>query len=134
MTTDLKAYPAMKDSGVPRLREVPEHWSVLPKRVLFAEVKEGDQPEEQMLTVTITRGVVPQKILLTDSSKKDSSNLDTLSRRGKGEERGDHRWKRAADERLISSEFEGLLAIWTHWTLQLASSSGLRRLKNASKL
>ena len=29
MIADLKPYPAMKDSGVPWLREVPEHWEVL---------------------------------------------------------------------------------------------------------
>ena len=28
MIADLKAYPAMKDSGVPRLGKVPEHWNV----------------------------------------------------------------------------------------------------------
>ena len=32
-------YPKMKDSGVPWLGEVPEHWDVLPNRVLFGEVK-----------------------------------------------------------------------------------------------
>ena len=26
MTADLKPYPAMKDSGVPWLGDVPEHW------------------------------------------------------------------------------------------------------------
>ncbi len=26
MIADLKPYPEMKDSGVPRLGEVPEHW------------------------------------------------------------------------------------------------------------
>src|SRR5690606_5046530 len=35
-----------------------------------------EHPEEQMLSVTIKSGVVPQKILLEDSSKKDSSNQD----------------------------------------------------------
>ena len=76
MINDLKPYPAMKDSGVPWLREVPEHWAVLPNRALFTEVKERDHPEEQMLSVTITKGVIPQRTLLADSSKKDSSNLD----------------------------------------------------------
>ncbi len=28
MIADLKPYPAMKDSGVPWLGEVPEHWEV----------------------------------------------------------------------------------------------------------
>ena len=45
----LKPYPDYKDSGVPWLGEVPKHWEVLPNRALFAEVKERDHPEEQML-------------------------------------------------------------------------------------
>ena len=76
MIDDLKPYPAMKDSGVPWLGEVPEHWDVLPNRVLFGEVKERDHPEEPMLSVTITKGVIRQRALLADSSKKDSSNQD----------------------------------------------------------
>ena len=72
----LKPYPDYKDSGVPWLGEVPKHWEVLPNRALFAEVKERDHPEEQMLSVTITRGVIRQQALLVNSSKKDSSNQD----------------------------------------------------------
>ena len=45
MIANLKPYPAMKDSGVPWLGEVPTHWEVLPNRALFAEVKERDHPE-----------------------------------------------------------------------------------------
>ena len=69
-------YPKMKNSGVPWLGEVPEHWDILPNRVLFGEVKERDHPEEPMLSVTITKGVIRQRALLADSSKKDSSNQD----------------------------------------------------------
>ena len=76
MITDLKHYPAMKPSGVERLGDVPEHWAALPYRALFAEVKERGHPDEEMLSVTITKGVIPQRALLADSSKKDSSNLD----------------------------------------------------------
>ena len=76
MSVDLTPYPAMKDSGVPWLGEVPKHWKVLPNRALFAEVKERDHPEEQMLSVTITKGVIRQQALLVDSSRKDSSNQD----------------------------------------------------------
>jgi len=72
----LKPYHAMKDSCVPWLREVPTHWEVLPNRVLFAEVKERNHSDEQMLSVTISKGVIRQQALLADSSKKDSSNQD----------------------------------------------------------
>ncbi len=72
----LKPYPAYKNSAVPWLGEVPEHWEVHPNRALFAEVKDQNHPEEPLLSVTITRGVIPQDRLLTETSKKDSSNLD----------------------------------------------------------
>ncbi|MFH2042755.1 MAG: restriction endonuclease subunit S, partial [Acidobacteriota bacterium] len=76
MIHDLKPYPVMKDSGVPWLGEVPEPWKVLPNRAIFMEIKEREHPEEQMLSVTITKGVIPQQKLLADRSKKDSSNQD----------------------------------------------------------
>lgn len=76
MTSDLNPYPAYKDSGVEWLGEVPTHWKVVPNRTLFEEVKERDYPEEQMLSVTIKRGVIRQSELLDDSSQKDSSNID----------------------------------------------------------
>ena len=76
MTSDLKPYPAYKDSDVEWLGEVPTHWEILPNRTLFEEVKERDRPEEPMLSVTIKQGVIRQKDLLEDSSKKDNSNLD----------------------------------------------------------
>lgn len=72
----LKPYPEYKDSGLPWLGQVPGHWAVLPHRALFEEVIERDHPNEQMLSVTITRGVIKQRELLAGSSKKDSSKLD----------------------------------------------------------
>ena len=76
MIANLIPYPKMKDSGVEWLREVPEHWGVLPNRALFAEVNEREHPQEPMLSVTIAEGVIHQRELLEDSSKKDSSRLD----------------------------------------------------------
>src|SRR6187401_369481 len=76
MIGDLKPYPEYKPSDQAWLGDVPKHWSVLPNRALFFEVKDRNHPDEQMLSVTITRGIVPQKALLAESSKKDSSNLD----------------------------------------------------------
>ena len=76
MSTNLKPYPAMKDSGIEWLGEVPAHWIVLPNRALFDEIKERDCPDEEMLSVTINKGVIRQADLLKNSSKKDSSNLD----------------------------------------------------------
>lgn len=76
MTSDLAPYPVYKDSGVPWLGEVPEHWAVKPNRALFEEVKDQNHPDKQMLSVTIARGVISQEDLLSDTSKKDASNLD----------------------------------------------------------
>jgi type I restriction enzyme S subunit len=39
-------------------------------------VKDRNHPDEEMLSVTITRGIVRQKALIDGTSKKDSSNLD----------------------------------------------------------
>ncbi len=76
MKKDLPTYNRYKDSNQPWLGKIPEHWEVLPNRALFKEVDERNQPEELMLSVTIDQGVIQQKELLADSSKKDSSRLD----------------------------------------------------------
>jgi type I restriction enzyme S subunit len=74
--SDLKPYPEYRPSGHTWLGDIPKQWSVLPNRALFAEVIARNYPDEEMLSVTITKGVIPQKALLMDSSKKDSSRLD----------------------------------------------------------
>ncbi|WP_217125617.1 restriction endonuclease subunit S [Hydrogenophilus thiooxidans] len=76
MISNLQPYPAYKHSGVPWLGQVPEHWEVLPGRAVFRECKDRGHPDELMLSVTITRGVLRQADLLADSSRKDSSNED----------------------------------------------------------
>lgn len=74
--TMLRPYTEYQPSSQGWLGEVPKHWSILPNRAIFAEVKDRNHPEEEMLSVTITRGIVKQKALLEGSSKKDSSNQD----------------------------------------------------------
>ena len=76
MIADRKPYPTIKDLGVEWLGEVPAHWRVLPNRAVFAEVKESDHSDEQMLSVTISSGVIRQDELLEDTSKKDQSRID----------------------------------------------------------
>ncbi|KUK57607.1 MAG: Restriction endonuclease S subunit [Synergistales bacterium 53_16] len=76
MITNLKPYPVYKDSGVEWLGQVPAHWEVLPGRTVFREINDRGYSDEQMLSVTITGGVMRQADLLADSSKKDSSNED----------------------------------------------------------
>jgi len=76
MIEGLKPYPAYIESGQQWLGSIPSHWALLPNRAIFDEVKDRYHPREEMLSVTITRGIVRQKSLLADSSKKDSSNLN----------------------------------------------------------
>lgn len=76
MIAELRPYPAYKDSGVSWLGQLPEHWEALPNRALFAEVQDRGFASEDMLSVTIARGVIRQTDLLRDSAKKDSSNED----------------------------------------------------------
>ncbi len=80
MIADLKPYAEYKESSQRWLGEVPKHWSVLPNRALFAELKDRDHPDEEMLSVTITRVIVRQKALLDDAGgRKAEPELDRLS-------------------------------------------------------
>lgn len=72
----LRVYPEYKDSGVPWLGWIPAHWNCLPHRALFDEIVRQGHIREELLSVTISRGVMQQSDLLQNSSKKDSSNLD----------------------------------------------------------
>jgi len=76
MSEAMHAYPEYKDSGLPWLGRIPKHWDCLPHRAIFEEVKEQGHVDEQLLSVTIGKGIIRQENLLADSSKKDSSNLD----------------------------------------------------------
>ena len=55
----LKPYPAMKDSGVTWLGEVPEHWCVKRGKALFRPIDvRSSTGTEELLTVSSERGVV----------------------------------------------------------------------------
>jgi type I restriction enzyme S subunit len=58
MIADLKPYPAMKDSGVPWLGEVPEHWQTRRMKTLIRERVQKGFPDEPLLAATQTMGVV----------------------------------------------------------------------------
>ena len=110
MIADLKPYPAYKDSGVPWLGEIPEHWEILPNRAVFTEIKERNHPDADMLSVTISKGVIRQRALLEDSSKKDSSNLDKAAY--KLVRRGDIAYNkmRAWQGAIGISEYQGIVS------------------------
>jgi type I restriction enzyme, S subunit len=76
MIADLNPYAEYKASDQAWIGMIPAHWSVLPNRAIFSEVKDRNHPDEEMLSVTITKGIIRQKALLAGSSKKDSSNLN----------------------------------------------------------
>jgi type I restriction enzyme S subunit len=61
MICDLKRYPAMKDSGVPWLGEVPEHWDVRRLGAVLRERGEtnDDNDMTDVLSVMRERGVIP---------------------------------------------------------------------------
>jgi len=61
MIDDLKPYPAYKDSGMPWLGQVPEHWEVQRIKTLFRETDERNgNGGGLLLSLTRTRGIVPQ--------------------------------------------------------------------------
>jgi type I restriction enzyme S subunit len=62
MIEDLKPYPEYKDSGLPWLGDVPAHWEIKRgKSYLKAIDKRSNSGEEELLTVSSTRGVVPRR-------------------------------------------------------------------------
>ena len=61
MTADLKPYPAYKDSGLPWLGKVPDHWDMERAKNLFRCVDvRSETGEEELLTVSSEGGVVPR--------------------------------------------------------------------------
>lgn len=69
----MQGYKSYKPSGVEWLGDIPESWDVCRNIGLFDERKDINQPEMELLSVTINRGVVKQEEI---SEKKDSSNED----------------------------------------------------------
>ncbi len=60
MIADLELYPAMKDSGVEWLGEVPEHWDLVPNRALLKLKKQvvGDRADKYTLLSLTKRGII----------------------------------------------------------------------------
>ena len=62
MMNELKPYPAYKDSGVPWLGEVPEHWEVRRLKYVLHECdKRSSEGNEQLLRVSQYTGVTQRK-------------------------------------------------------------------------
>lgn len=58
MIADLRPYPEMKESGVPWLGEVPEHWEVSKLRQVLRRVAERNRPDLPLPSVVREKGVI----------------------------------------------------------------------------
>jgi type I restriction enzyme S subunit len=59
MIAELRPYPAIKDSGVTWLGEIPEHWEVMPICALARRRQQTNEQQRELLSVYLGRGVVP---------------------------------------------------------------------------
>jgi type I restriction enzyme S subunit len=73
--TELKSYPAYKESGVTWLGEVPNEWLVVPAKALLSERKEKSLPADTHLTPSQTHGVLPQAEYMERTGNKVVLNL-----------------------------------------------------------
>lgn len=64
MIGELKPYPAYKDSGIPWLGEVPEHWKLMPNRALLRKRKVlvGDRHDKYQLLSLTKAGVIVRDV------------------------------------------------------------------------
>jgi restriction endonuclease S subunit len=73
MIDGLKPYPSYKNSGVPWLGEVPEHWEMKRGKNLFCCVDvRSETGEEELLTVSSEHGVVPRRSATVTMFKAES--------------------------------------------------------------
>jgi type I restriction enzyme S subunit len=70
MIADLKPYPAMKDSGVPWLGDVPEHWEIRKLRQMLDQNTRRNRPDLPLLSVVREKGVIKRDI----TSKEENYN------------------------------------------------------------
>lgn len=66
----MKRYPKYKDSGVPWLGQVPEHWEVKRLKRVFFETREKALQGDEQLAATQKYGVVSQAQFMKDQDQK----------------------------------------------------------------
>jgi type I restriction enzyme S subunit len=77
MIDTLTPYPAYKDSGLPWLGQVPEHWEIKRAKYLLHEVDERTHTgKEQLLRVSQYTGVTERKT--TDESGAPDTRASSL--------------------------------------------------------
>ena len=75
MIADPKPYPAMKESGVPWLGKVPEHWGIWKLRsVLLRRVTERNRPDLPLLSVVREKGVIQRDTTKTNEERLSAVN------------------------------------------------------------
>src|SRR5690625_116853 len=57
---ELRRYPEYKDSGVEWLGEIPKGWECVKMKYLFRDISQKNRPNEELLSVTQDKGVVPR--------------------------------------------------------------------------
>ena len=73
MITDLKPYEEYKESGLPWLGQVPEHWEVKRAKSIFVCIDNRSMTgKEELLTVSSTRGVIPRNSAKVTMFKAES--------------------------------------------------------------
>ncbi len=68
----MKAYPKYKDSGVPWLGEVPEHWETLKLRIILSQNTKRNHPDLPLLSVVREQGVIKR------NTKNKEENHNTI--------------------------------------------------------
>jgi len=63
MVTELKPYPAYKDSGVPWLGQVPEHWELRSLGSITSTISHHGRPDLPLLSVVREKGVIPRSTM-----------------------------------------------------------------------
>ncbi|MDH5597460.1 MAG: restriction endonuclease subunit S, partial [Candidatus Peregrinibacteria bacterium] len=84
MIHNIKPYPKMKDSGVPWLGEVPEHWGINRTKTLFRlrTEKSGIAHDHQLLSIYTHIGVRPRKELQEKGNKASTTDNYWIVKKG----------------------------------------------------
>ena len=82
--TTFPTYPAYKNSGVEWLGEIPESWKAIRMKFLFRDVSIKNKPDEELLSVTQSKGVVP-RTWVENRMVMPSGNLESFKFITKGD-------------------------------------------------
>jgi type I restriction enzyme S subunit len=82
--TTFQKYSEYKDSGVDWLGEIPEGWEAIRMKFLFRDVSVKNKPDEELLSVTQDKGVVP-RTWVENRMVMPSGNLESFKFIEKGD-------------------------------------------------